>query len=106
MIEHVQSHPGSQQATAEVWRMHMQRRVLRLLSQHDQQLFHGKFRTFFAESTLPRIPLLQHYDRYLKLLLLSAELLDDILPRIRRQLSLQNNVVYRQEEAPTRGEID
>jgi hypothetical protein len=36
----------------------------------------------------------------------SAELLDDILPRIRRQLSMQTDHVSLQEEAPTRGEVD
>lgn len=92
--------------TSELWRLHLQRRVLRLLSQHERQLFSGKFRAFFAESTLPRLPLLQQYDRYLKLLLLSEELRHDILPRIRRQLSLQETLVYRQEDAPTQGEID
>jgi len=94
------------QHTPELWRLHMQRRVLRLLSQYDEQLFHSKFRVFFAESRLPRLPLLQQYDRYIRLLLLSEELLDDILPRLRRQLSLQDTVVYRQEEVPTQGEID
>jgi hypothetical protein len=49
---------------------------------------------------------LQGYDRYLRLLELSDELLDDIMPRIRRQLSLQTSHIARQEEAPTRGNID
>jgi hypothetical protein len=38
-------------------------------------------------SALPPLPLLQQYDRYVRLQTLSNELLDDILPRIRRQLS-------------------
>ena len=88
------------------WSLHLQRRVMRLLLLHDQRLFRGQFRTFFAESTLPKIPLLQQYDRYIKLLALSDELLDDILPRIRRQLSLQTTQVRLQEEAPTHGDID
>ncbi len=88
------------------WSLHLQRRVMRLLLLHDQRMFRGQFCTFFAESTLPKIPLLQQYDHYIKLLTLSDELLDDILPRIRRQLSLQTTQVRLQEEAPTHGDID
>lgn len=89
-----------------LWSQYLHRRVMRLLLQHDQHLFQGQFRMFYAQSTLPKIPLFQLYDSYLKLLHLKDELLDDILPRIRRQLSLQNNQLFAQEEAPTRGEID
>lgn len=99
-------HTSGMQHITEFWRLNMQRRVLRLLSLYDEQLFRSKFRIFFAESKLPRLPLLQQYDRYIRLLLLSEELLDDILPRLQRQLSLQDTLVYRQEEAPTQGEID
>src|SRR5215469_5489417 len=84
----------------------LQRRVLRLLIQHHEKLFRGQFRLFFVASSLPQIPLLQQYDRYMKLYALSNELLDDILPRIRRQLSLKTNHARLLEEAPTRGDID
>src|SRR6266571_7733811 len=91
---------------AQQWSTWLQRRLIRLLLIHDRGLFRGQFRTFFAESTLPKIPLLQQYDRYIKLLTLSDELLDDILPRVRRQLSLQTDHARLREEAPTRGDID
>jgi hypothetical protein len=42
----------------------------------------------------------------MKLYALSNELLDDILPRIRRQLSLKTSHARLHEEAPTRGDID
>jgi len=73
------------------WSQQLQRRIMRLLLQHDQPLFRNQFRQFFVQSTLPQIPLLQQYDRYVKLQTLSDELLDDILPRIRRQLSLKTS---------------
>jgi hypothetical protein len=88
------------------WSLLLQRRVLRLLIQHHENLFRGQFRLFFVASSLPQIPLLQQYDRYMKLYALSNELLDDILPRIRRQLSLKTNHARLHEEAPTRGDID
>jgi hypothetical protein len=88
------------------WSLLLQRRVLRLLIQHHEKLFRSQFRLFFVESSLPQIPLLQQYDRYMKLYALSNELLDDILPRIRRQLSLKTNHARLLEEAPTRGDID
>ena len=88
------------------WSQQLQRRIMRLLLQHDQPLFRNQFRQFFVQSTLPQIPLLQQYDRYVKLQTLSDELLDDILPRIRRQLSLKTSRARLREEAPTRGDID
>jgi hypothetical protein len=88
------------------WSQQLQRRILRLLFQHDEPLLRSQFRQFFVESTLPWLPLLQQYDRYVKLQLLSNELLDDILPRIRRQLSLKTSHARLHEEAPTRGDID
>jgi hypothetical protein len=88
------------------WSQKLQRRVMRLLLQHDAPLFRNQFRLFTAQSTLPPIPLLQQYDRYIKLRVLSNELLDDILPRIRRQLSLKTTHKRLREEAPTRGDID
>src|SRR6266571_3040887 len=88
------------------WSQQLQRRVMRLLLQHDTPLFRNQFRMFFVNSALPQIPLLQQYDRYLKLQLLSSELLDDILPRIRRQLSLKTSHARLHEEAPTRGDMN
>ena len=89
-----------------IWSQHLQRRVMRLLLQHDEPLFRRQFRHFFVNSALPQIPLLQQYDRYMRLKTLSNELLDDILPRIRRQLSLKTSHARLHEEAPTRGDID
>lgn len=106
MQDAVTMREDTQASAAYGWSAHLQRRVMRLLLQHDQRLFRSTFRRFFAESKLPKIPLLQLYDRYLKLLPMGDELLDDIMPRIRRQLSLQTSQVSRQEEAPTHGEID
>src|SRR5438270_10949260 len=88
------------------WSQQLQRRVMRLLLQHGEPLFRNQFGQFFAQSALPQIPLLQQYDRYIKLYILSNELLDDILPRIRRQLSLKTSQARLHEEAPTRGDID
>jgi hypothetical protein len=85
---------------------HLQRRVLRLLLQHNETLLRQQFRLFFADSALPPIPLLQQYDRFVKLRTLSGELLNDILPRIRRELSLKTSHSRLREEAPTRGDID
>src|SRR5436305_2823751 len=89
-----------------LWSQQLQRRILRLLLQHDEPLLRNQFGRFFIKSALPQIPLLQQYDRYVKLHTLSNELLDDILPRIRRQLSLKTSHARLQEEAPTRGDID
>lgn len=94
-------------ATSEASReQHLQRRVLRLLMQHSETLLHRQFSLFFVESALPPIPLLQQYDRFVKLRTLSGELLNDILPRIRRELSLKTSHSRLREEAPTRGDID
>lgn len=90
----------------DTWSQYLQRRVLRLLFLYDERLFRNQFRQFFAASALPQLPLLQQYDRFLRLRILSAELLDDILPRIRRQLSLKSSHLRLLEEAPTRGEVD
>jgi hypothetical protein len=92
--------------TPTVWSQYLHRRVMRLLLQQDQHLFQGHFRRFYTQSSMPKLPLFQLYDSYLKLLLLKDELLGDILPRIRRQFSSQNNHLATQEEPPTRGEID
>lgn len=85
---------------------HLQRRVLRLLLQHNESLLRQQFRLFFVESMLPPIPLLQQYDRFVKLRTLSSELLNDLLPRIRRELSLKTSHRRLREAAPTRGDID
>jgi hypothetical protein len=81
----------------------IQRRTIRLLLQHDHdtQLLRQQFRTFYTHSKLPEIPLLQQYDRYIKLQLLSNELLDSILPNIRRRLSMKTEHLRLREETPT-----
>lgn len=91
-------------AQGEVWTQYLQRRVMRLLLLHDQQLFRGQFRAFFAQSALPKLPLLQFYDRYIRLQLMGEELLA-LLPDIRSRLSLQIEYELFVEEMPTR-EID
>jgi hypothetical protein len=88
------------------WSQYMQRRVMRLLLRHDQRYFRGNFRQFYAKSELPVHPVLQQYDRYLKLMTQCDELLDDIMPRIRRQLSLSTSSAHLRELAPVQGEID
>ncbi|GLV59770.1 hypothetical protein KDH_65950 [Dictyobacter sp. S3.2.2.5] len=90
----------------QAWSQQLQRRVMRLLLQHDTALFRQQFRLFSAASQLPQMPLLQQYDHYIKLQFFSNELLDDILPRIRRQLSLKTTHKRLLEEAPTRGNVD
>jgi hypothetical protein len=105
MIETTPTTAGNEEQTRQ-WSQQLQRRILRLLLQHDKPLLRNQFRQFFVESTLPQLPLLQQYDRYVKLQILSNELLDDILPRIRRQLSLKTSHARLHEEAPTRGDID
>jgi len=105
MIETIPTTAGNEEQTRQ-WSQQLQRRILRLLLQHDKPLLRNQFRQFFVESTLPQLPLLQQYDRYVKLQILSNELLDDILPRIRRQLSLKTSHARLHEEAPTRGDID
>jgi hypothetical protein len=96
----------STETQTQLWSQHLQRRVMRLLLQHDEPLFRRQFRHFFVRSALPPIPLLQQYDRYIRLQTLSNELLDVIMPRIRRQLSLKTSHARLREEAPTRGDID
>ncbi len=88
------------------WSQHLQRRVMRLLLQHDEPLFRNQFRLFYTGSALSQDPLWQQYDRYLKLYALSNELLDDILPRIRRSLSLKADHHRLIEHPPLRGNID
>ena len=90
----------------EEWTIWLQKRVMRLLLLHDRSLFRNQFHMFYTRSTLPVLPILQQYDRYIKLLALSDELLGDVLPRIRRQLSLQADAARLLETAPTRGMID
>lgn len=90
----------------EVWQEYLQRRVMHLLLRHDRQTFHSQFRTFFAGSSQPVPPLLDFYDRYLRLQVLGEDLLLRIVPDITRQLSLEIEFVRRVEEPPTQGEID
>jgi len=98
--------PVDNDAQTVSWEQRLERRIMRLLLQHDERLFRQQFSLFFADSALPQLPLFQQYDRYIKLRLLSNELLDDILPRIRRQLSMRTSHTRLREEAPTRGDID
>ena len=93
-------------ATRTIWSQRLQRRVMRLLLQHHQRLFRGQFRAFYTGSALPQLPVFAQYDQFLTLRTMSDELLDDILPRVRRQLSLQTDQARLREEAPTRGDID
>jgi hypothetical protein len=79
---------------------------MHLLLRYDRQIFHGQFRTFFAQSSQPALPLLNFYDRYLRLQILGDELLTRILPDITRQMSLEIEYEPRVEEPPTQGEIN
>ena len=88
------------------WSRMLQRRVMYLLLIHDRRTFPSKFREFYRQSELFEHELLQQYDRYLKLVTCCEELLDDIMPRIRRQLSLNSSSVRTRELAPVRGDID
>lgn len=98
--------PITDQEQARRWSQQVQRRILRLLFLHDEPLLRNRFSLFYTTSQLPPLPLLQQYDRYIKLRLLSNALFDDILPRIRRQLSMKTSHTRLSEEAPTRGDID
>jgi hypothetical protein len=84
----------------------LQRRVARLLLHHDPRTFRGRFREWYAHSAAPLLPALRAYDDFVRLLLLTDELLDELLPRIERQVSLQSVPLSRQEEPPLRGQID
>src|SRR2546421_8737477 len=104
MIETTEDSTGNAQGQHRS--QHLQRRILRLLLQYDVPLFRRQFRFFFAKSALPQIPLLQQYDRFIKLQTLSNDLLEPILPQIRLQLSLKTNHLRLHEDAPTRGDTD
>lgn len=106
MSKQLQRSPSAAQQERDLWLQHLQRRVMLLLLRYDQKLFQGQFRTFYVGSRLPTLPLLQFYDRHLKLQLFSAELLDDIMPHVRTQWSLETSQLALSEEAPVRGEID
>jgi hypothetical protein len=84
----------------------LQRRVARLLLRHDRRTFRGHFRELFRQSELPKPSVWQAYDAYTRLLALADELLDEIVPRIRRQMSFQATRETRVEEPPLRGQID
>ncbi|GHO65082.1 hypothetical protein KSC_039740 [Ktedonobacter sp. SOSP1-52] len=98
--------PHNGESHAAAWTQHLQRRVVRLLLQHDETLFRNQFRLFYTGSTLPQEPLWQQYDRYLKLYTLSNDLLNNIMPSIRRSLSLKAEHQRLVEQPPLRGNID
>ncbi len=89
-----------------LFKAHLQRRVVRLLLRHDRHTFRGRFRQLFAYSTLPQPEHLRTYDAYMTLITLAGELLDEIVPRIRRQMSFQATRETLDEEPPLRGQID
>lgn len=84
----------------------LQRRIARLLWRHDRHTFRGHFREMSTQSGLPQIAELMVYDHLVRLLTLADDLLDDILPRIRRQLSFQASHADLDEAPPLRGQID
>lgn len=92
--------------TAADLKAQLQRRVARLLLRHDRRTFRGRFRELFAASTLPQPEHLRAYDAYMTLITLAGELLDEIVPRIRRQMSFQATRETLDEEPPLRGQID
>src|SRR6185295_18495932 len=92
--------------TVETLVAQLQRRIARLLLRHDRSTFRGRFREIYAQSALPQPELLQAYDRFTRLIALADELFDDILPRIRRQMSFHATRVHLEEEPPLRGQID
>src|SRR5712691_6827955 len=67
MIEEIEITAPVDTNEAQQWSAQLQRRVMRLLLQHDEPLFRNQFRHFFVSSSLPSIPLLRQYDRYIKL---------------------------------------
>jgi hypothetical protein len=84
----------------------LQRRIARLLLRHARRTFHGRFRELYARSKQPQPDILRAYDRFARLIGLADELFDDILPRIRRQLSFSATRLELDEEPPLRGQID
>lgn len=84
----------------------LQRRIARLLLRHDRHTFRGQFRELYIHSMLPQPQILREYDRYIRLVALAEDLFNDILPRIRRQLSFHATRIHLHEEAPLRGDID
>ena|SRR5579885_3407639 len=97
---------GVRSEKREQWASLLQRRVMRLLLLLDPLLFRGQFCVLYQGSSLANHPLLQFYDQHIKLLMLSQELLDDILPRIHLQWSQQTEHTFIQEESPARGQVD
>ena len=55
------------EAQKQQWSQLLQRRIIRLLLLHNEPLFRNQFGHFFVQSTLPQIPLLQQYDRFIRL---------------------------------------
>jgi hypothetical protein len=90
----------------ETWASFLQRRVMDLLLVLDPQLFRHQFRVFYTSSDVARHPLLQFYDQHIKLLALSQDILDDILPRISLQWSQLTEYTIVQEEDPMQGQVD
>lgn len=84
----------------------MQRRIARLLLRHDRRTFRGRFRELYARSKQPQPEALRAYDAFARVIGLADELFDDILPRIRRQLSFSATRLELDEEPPLRGQID
>jgi hypothetical protein len=84
----------------------LQRRIARLLLRHDRATFCGHFRELYARSCLPQADLLRAYDLHTRAIVLADALFDNILPRIRRQLSFHTSQLRLDEEPPLRGQID
>lgn len=84
----------------------LQRRIARLLLRHDRRTFRGRFRDLYARSTQPQPEALRAYDAFARLIGLADELFDDILPRIRRQMSFSATRLELDEEPPLRGQVD
>ena len=103
MSEIMQHPPGLKQPE---WSAYLERRIMRLLLLHDRGTFRKQFKFLRTESDFKEHPLLQQYDHFLRIIALGDELLDDILPRVRRQLSLHTDHERRREQAPTHGDID
>jgi hypothetical protein len=90
----------------ETWAACLHRRVMHLLFLLDAQLFSHRFHDLYRGSSFSLHPLFQCYDQHRKLLALSKELLEDILPGIHREWSqdIKHETVY--EESPVHGPID
>lgn len=81
-------------------------RLVRLLLRHDRQTFRRQFRVFWAHTPRSQPPALAAYDRFVRLIVLADDLLDDIVPRIMRQRSFQTPDTHDTEDIPRRGQVD